>query len=310
MTDYRQLLKRYISHVHKHEPAELSPEENLIINEIGLEIWPPSPQPQPKRIKILYLVDQYPDWSAPHPQPISNYRDMLTNRVDVWAVWAYMMQNYHLQPSFEDLLNRGKTIYFSPKVGPQDKVLTEEAKESLRVAANYQHLIERIFLDELNKSQTETDDYIGSMFDYMKSIGFGVKPLDMIYNEQHIMGNNGYLSQYIDRVFPEIYIDPETYQNSPILSQVVLELANKLRDKVGEKCKGACGAAYNRNGRWTNLTSINWLQLYTYDAVKSWAEEIWWFNLDRNDPSSNSYGSRMIKDMISTHDDIRRRIWS
>lgn len=319
--DYDLLLEHYMRHllIPKDDPRyfdSFSDEETATLNRIGLRIWPASnptdPIPDKPRMPIWYLVDQYPKWNDPYPQPISNHRDFLTNRVDRWLIWTYMMLTHHIRPSFEDAIPRGKPIYFGPNINPQDTILTDAAKESIKEAADYWPYIMRLFIDELNGDYEVTKKVVTDLYTFItKDLGLIWKPLDINYNEDQIMRNDGWRFEMIDRIGLELYPHPR-YENSPELNRILKDLMDpqlaKIRQNVHNCRWFGVGQAYNDSSRgaWRNTKSLIELQLMIYEyCIANGCEELGWFNLDRE-----LGGSLHIPGMIDVHDEIRRRIWS
>lgn len=299
-----------MGHIHLGKPPEFSPEMQKVLNDIGLELWPPTepvPPPDPQRTKVLYMLDEYPLWAAPHPQPLQSHRDELMAKVDKWLIWTHYMQLYHIVGSIEDAIPRSLPICFGPKIMPSDTVLSVDAKESIRLAAPYWHTFSELFVDELTGSYEQVSRMLDSLQKYIIGEGLQWLSLTVNFNYKQIMekqsGTYGWKADLINRIGANVYPDTKYQDEStPRLKQIVTDLANELKGQVGDKLKNVTFMSYNRNGLWTNHASNCAVQIWTHEAVKSWAEEYWYFNAGRDD--AENMGALKIPGMMAVHDEI------
>ncbi len=136
--------------------------------------------------------------------------------------------------------------------------------DTLTAATPYWNNVDYILLyDEPNWDKTTTEQKINEFKTLLGQKGLSSKPIAINFTPAQILSNTGYQASNLDLVGTEAYIDP-AQQDSPSLVTNLNNQIDQLKQKIGNKKMFFVVQAYDRNGAWKNLNSLQSIQSLPY----------------------------------------------
>ncbi|MBI2674404.1 MAG: hypothetical protein HYX22_01565 [Candidatus Yanofskybacteria bacterium] len=122
------------------------------------------------------------------------------------------------------------------------------------------------FADEPNWDKATTEENIGSFKNKIRRAGLSQKEIAINYTPEQILSGTGYQAGNLNIVGFEAYVDPAQQNNQDIVADLNAQIDN-LKQKIGNKQMFIVIQAYDRNGDWKNITSLQNIQIPPYLAA-------------------------------------------
>lgn len=228
-----------------------------------------------------------------------NRRDEVEHIQNHILIWSYYgldtngTKKAWIEGTFQDAIPRGKPILFGPDINPSDTAFTSLAKDSIRYAQPYWSSVSALYADELNFDAAGMDAYINQVNAYIAGLGLAPKPWYMNFTDKQIMTGDGWKAKGISFIGIEAYIDPLFQDDTDVTKLLGTKCQDQWNRVAGEgKPIFFIIQGYNRNGAWTNLTSLEDIQAVSFLKFKTNPQCLGWWIFSYERPG----GTRAVKD--------------
>lgn len=208
---------------------------------------------------------------------------------------------YHgSRAELRDALRRAADLSMKVHLNFQDTPV----KQMCRVAGPWWDHVELIdLMDEPPYKMRDVNEKVAALKAAVKEAGLKRRPVGAVFSQGQVNTLNGWKASELQWVGIEGYVDPQ-YQHSK--TTAVAALRTVLRgqlDLMPEKPIVVVGQAYDRNGAWKNLATLEALQEETYEiaAADERVTHLRWFSYGR--PG----GTRGHRSLVPYHRQIVRK---
>jgi hypothetical protein len=219
----------------------------------------PLPAPSHRFELGYYYVDgKYGD----HRADVDHY----TSVYMALASGGYVSELPWGEPFSESLVNAtttGHGIYLN--VAAPDNML-----EALDRAAPHWDSVKFVELaDEPSWNQAETEAMITSTRDAMTARGLADRPIGVVYTRTQVLEQDAIFAAGLDYVGIEAYVDPPGDPASVTNIATLAAFAQSAKARIpADKNIVIVMQAYDRNGAWTDMSTLVPLQLAAYDLAR------------------------------------------
>src|SRR3989344_1999254 len=163
-----------------------------------------------------------------------------------------------LNNAFDKARSLNHKVIYAPAINQGD------LSSSIDMARQHWNNIDFIYLtDEPTWDKATAESNITIFKNLVSSKGLTQKPIAINFTPSQILTGTGYQASNLDIVGTEAYMDP-TLQNNPQLISYLNTQLDQLKQKIGNKKIFFVIQAYNRNGEWQNLNSLQQMQTPAY----------------------------------------------
>ncbi len=199
--------------------------------------------------------------------------------------------------AFNKTITAGQQIIFAPSIEPATLL-----DRGLEAARPYWNNIGMIYLsDEPGWDKATTESNISSFKNTLAQKGLAQKEIAINYTNNEIMTGNSYQASNLDVVGFEAYVDPSQQNNTNLVANLDSQI-DQAKARIGNKKMFIVIQAYNRNGAWTNLNSLQLIQTSPYLKAYNDNNVVGLFLFSYARPG----GTKDLGTCISTE---HRRIW-